>query len=126
MRVTNKPNYKMQTKHQMSLDSKSFNKIKDGSKNLELRLNDEKRQLIQVGDEIEFSLTNQDVSNPEGKILTRVEDLYHFPTFKDLFYSFDPIEYGSEIPKEYTKMYEYYSKEDELKYGALAIRIKML
>lgn len=126
MRVTNKSNYKMQTKHQMSLDSKSFNKIKDSSKNLELRLNDEKRQLIQVGDEIEFSLANQDVSNPEGKILTRVEDLYYFPTFKDLFYSFDPIEYGSEIPEEYTKMYEYYSKEDELKYGALAIRIKML
>lgn len=115
----------MQTKHQMSLESKSFNKIKDGSKNLELRLNDEKRQLIQVGDEIEFSLANQDVDNSKDKILTRVEDLYHFPTFKDLFYSFDPIEYGSEIPEEYTKMYEYYSREDELKYGALAIRIKI-
>jgi ASC-1-like (ASCH) protein len=42
--------------HQMKLQPNPFEQIKNGSKTLELRLNDEKRQLIKVGDEIEFSL----------------------------------------------------------------------
>lgn len=105
--------------HQMKLQPSPFEKIKNGSKTLELRLNDEKRQLIKVGDEIEFSLA----AGPDQKILVTVEDLYHFPTFKDLCYSFEPSEYGSLDKEEYIKMYKYYSKEDEARYGVLAIRI---
>jgi ASC-1-like (ASCH) protein len=107
--------------HQMKLQLKPFEKIKNGSKTIELRLNDEKRQLIKVGDEIEFSLT----SDPSQKINVAVEDLYHFSTFKELFYSFKPIEYGSVDKEEYTDMYKYYSKQDEAKYGVLGIRIKL-
>ena len=38
----------------MKLKEQYFNCIKDGSKKYEIRLNDEKRQLIKVGDFIEF------------------------------------------------------------------------
>ena len=104
----------------MKLQPNPFEKIKNGSKTLELRLNDEKRQLIKVGDEIEFSLATE----PEQKMLAVVEDLYHFPTFKDLCYSFEPVEYGSLDKEGYVEMYKYYSKEDEMKYGVLGIRVR--
>jgi ASC-1-like (ASCH) protein len=107
--------------HHMKLQPDSFWKIKNGSKTLELRLNDEKRQRIKVGDEIEFSLATE----PMQKVIATVEDLYLFPTFKDLCYSFDPVEYGSDDREEYAGMNKYYSKEDEAKYGVLGIRIRI-
>jgi len=46
----------MHSIHYMKLQPKPFAKIKEGTKTLELRLNDEKRQSITVGDTIIFSL----------------------------------------------------------------------
>ena len=40
--------------HQMKLQPKYFDYIQNGTKRIELRLNDEKRSIIQLGDEIEF------------------------------------------------------------------------
>lgn len=105
----------------MKLQPNPFGKIKKGSKTLEVRLNDEKRQLISVGDEIEFSL----ITDPDEKVVVSVEELYHFPTFKDLFCSFEPVEYGGGDREEYVAMYKYYSKEDEARYGVLGIRVKL-
>jgi ASC-1-like (ASCH) protein len=42
-------------KHEMRLHDGPFKLIKAGSKTIELRLYDEKRQEIKVGDEIEFT-----------------------------------------------------------------------
>lgn len=104
----------------MKLQPRPFAKIKNSSKVLELRLNDEKRQLINAGDDIEFILATE----LNQKILATVEDLYHFPSFKDVCYSFIPAEYGSDNEEEYVDMYKYYTREDESKYGVLAIRVK--
>ena len=41
--------------HEMNLQPKYFDFIKDGTKRIELRLYDEKRQQIKIGDLIEFS-----------------------------------------------------------------------
>lgn len=41
--------------HKMSLRNKPFNNIKSGTKTIELRLYDEKRKLISVGDIITFT-----------------------------------------------------------------------
>ena len=106
----------------MKLQSDPFEKIKNGTKTIEIRLNDEKRQLLNVGDTIEFSLFD----NPEQKILTEILSLQKFKNFKELCYAFDPKSYGSENKEEYELMYKYYSKEDEEKYGVLAIKIKNL
>ena len=51
----------------MKLQLNPFEKIQSGTKTIELRLNDEKRQLLSVGDKIEFSL----VDNPEKKDFDR-------------------------------------------------------
>ena len=45
-------------RYQMKLRSQPFEKIRSGRKTFELRLYDEKRQRIKVGDEIEFSCTD--------------------------------------------------------------------
>ena len=109
----------MKIVHQMGLYHQSFPKIKDGTKVVEIRLNDEKRQLLKIGDEIEFSSKN----NSEEKLKVEVVELYVFSSFKELCESFPPIEYGSVSSEEYKDMYKYYSVDDENKYGVLAIRI---
>lgn len=50
-------------KHKMKLRAKPFNMIRSGQKTYELRLYDEKRQLVQVNDEIEFSCLDEDCKN---------------------------------------------------------------
>ena len=106
--------------HHMKLGDRPYNQIKSGTKTIEIRLNDEKRQQIRVGDEIEFAL----VSDPNQKTVTVVKDVYRFNSFIELFEAFDPHEYGSQSKDEYTQMYQYYSKQDEEKYGVLGIRIE--
>ena len=49
-------------KHEMGLQPKYFDYIKNGTKRIELRLFDEKRQRIRLGDIIEFT-------NPDGETL---------------------------------------------------------
>ena len=108
------------TIHQMKLQTSPFEKIKSGTKTIEIRLNDEKRQLLEVGDEIEFSL----MDDPTQTIKTRVVGLEKFPTFKNMFAAYPAEEYGSESQDEWELMYKYYSPEDEARYGVLAIRVK--
>lgn len=105
--------------HTMKLQPSPFEKMRNGSKTVEIRLNDEKRQLLKIGDEIEFSLIN----DPTQTIKTEVVDLCRFPTFKELFAAYPAGEYGAENRDEWQLMYKYYSPEDECKYGVLAIRI---
>lgn len=107
-------------KHEMKLNDNPFNSIKEGTKTIELRLNDEKRKLVKIGDSIEF--TNRDTNE---KILTKVEELYKYPSFEELYKHFDKIEMGykeDEIPSP-EDMNQYYSKEKQEKYGVLGIKI---
>ena len=41
-------------KHKMNLQNDSFEAIKDGWKTIEMRLDDEKKSKIEIGDELEF------------------------------------------------------------------------
>ena len=41
--------------HKMKLNESPFERIKNGSKTIEFRLYDEKRQKVKIGDKIEFS-----------------------------------------------------------------------
>ena len=63
-------------KHFMKLDPQPFESIKSGEKTIELRLFDEKRQLINVGDTIVFT----DTQNESNVIYTRVFNVYHIFT----------------------------------------------
>ncbi len=109
-------------KHCMKLNDKPFAAIEKGEKTIELRLYDEKRKKINVGDEIEFSCAGVDY-----KMLAVVAKLYRFNDFKEL-YSSVPLEKcgykGREKEADYKDMYEYYSDEDIKKYGAFAIELE--
>lgn len=104
--------------HCMKLNSEPFNKIKSGKKTVELRLNDEKRQLINAGDLIEFTQMNS-----SQKLTVKVKALYRFDSFKELYSNFDKaaLGYGESETADYTDMEKYYSAEKQNKYGALAI-----
>ena len=108
--------------HHMKLNPGPFEKITNGSKVIEIRLNDEKRRLLKIGDAIEFQLMNDETK----KIPTKIKDLSIFPSFKEMFAAFPPHEYGSSNQDEYAKMYEIYSPEEEKRFGVLAIRIQRL
>ena len=110
-------------KHEMKLNNEPFMKIKDGRKTIELRLNDEKRQLLKINDYIEF--TNRD---NEEKILVEVEDLYHYPSFEELYKHFDKSSLGYNEDEEAnpSDMDKYYSKEEQDKYGVLGIKVKII
>ena len=66
--------------HEMSLRPGPFGKIADGSKRYELRLLDEKRKLISVGDTITFTCTED-----ERTVQVRVVALHAFADFAELY-----------------------------------------
>lgn len=60
-------------KYSMNLNNGPFNRIKGGTKTIELRLNDEKRQLLKEKDFIEF--TNRATLE---NIIVQIELLWNF------------------------------------------------
>ena len=108
-------------KHEMKLNNGPFKNIKNGTKTIELRLNDEKRQLIKIKDLIEF--TNRETLE---QLLVEIENLYHYPSFEELYKHFDKVAMGYKEDEEADPkdMEEYYSKEEQEKYGVLGIEIK--
>ena len=108
-------------KHNMKLNNEPYNSIKNGTKTVELRLYDEKRRQLQVGDEIEF--TNITTNEKQS---VDIINLYKYNNFKELYNHFNKIEMGYKENEEASpsEMDEYYSKEEQNKYGVLAIKIK--
>lgn len=109
--------------HEMKLNNNPFSLIKLGTKTIELRLNDEKRRKIVVGDRIEF--TNRDTNE---KIMTEVIKLHNYTNFKELYKHFDKISLGylEDDEANPSDMNEYYSEEEQNKYGVLGIEIKLI
>ncbi|MBQ0064127.1 MAG: ASCH domain-containing protein [Firmicutes bacterium] len=104
-------------KHEMRLQEEYFNRIKNGTKTIEFRLNDEKRNKIQVGDLIEFTnLDNQEI------LLVQVVQLHKADTFEQLFQELKEI--GYTILENAELMLEFYSMDYQRNYGVLGIEIK--
>ena len=108
--------------HYMNLVPSAFVKIADGSKTIELRLNDEKRKRINVGDTVVFNCNeNNDI------ITAKVKQLHKFADFKSLYNALplDKCGYAeSELhTAHHTDMEQYYSTEKIKKYGALGIEL---
>ncbi len=109
-------------KHEMKLNPAPFAMIKSGRKTIELRLYDEKRRKISVGDAIVF--TNEQ----SGERLTvKVLKLHKFPSFAHLYaelpllrcgYTKETVEWAT--PED---MNAYYSLEEQARCGVLGIEI---
>jgi len=110
-------------KHIMRLNNGPFESVKNGTKTIELRLNDEKRSLINENDIIEFE--NRTTGE---KIEVKVLKLHRYDSFEELYKHFDKVSLGYNPDEEAhsTDMEEYYSKEEQSQYGVVGIEIKLL
>ena len=109
--------------HQMNLHNEPFMLIKSKTKTVEMRLDDERRKDLKIGDIICF--TNRDTLETMNVEIT---NLYRFKSFEELYKNFSKIEIGyKENEKANPKDMElYYTKEQQQTYGVVAIRIKLL
>ena len=108
----------------MKLYDEPFELVKSGKKKIEVRCNDEKRKTLKVGDKIIFCR----YSNPSEKIYAEVTDLQSFDTFKELYTSYSMDLFGHEektVNEMLSAVDKIYSKENQKKYGALAITISI-
>ena len=110
--------------HFMSLRPSPFSKIASGEKTFELRLYDEKRQLIKVGDFIEFTCTDNDTR----QLTVRVKALHRFCDFAQLYASL-PLEkcgYRDASKADPGDMDAYYPREKQAEYGVVGIEIELV
>ena len=110
--------------HKMKLQSSPFEKIKKRLKTIELRLYDEKRQNVKVGDQIEFA----NLEDRTQKLLTRVVALHHFDSFEEMFRVLPAEAMGyskGQTPKP-EDMEQYYSKEEQALYGVIGIELALV
>ncbi len=105
--------------HKMKLNESPFEMIKNGTKTIEFRLYDEKRQGVKIGDKIEFSK----LPDLQEKLLVDVLELYQEDTFERLFRKLSFNE--EEVIRKTRAMHEIYSPEKEQQYGVLGIKIKI-
>ena len=110
------------TTHNMNLQPRYFDYIKNGTKRIELRLNDEKRRQLQLGDILVFT-------NSEGEsLLTKITGLLRYQDFVSLFQDF-PIELLSDASMSKTELLnvldEFYPTEKQRHYGVFGIKIEL-
>ncbi|MBQ8029568.1 MAG: ASCH domain-containing protein [Clostridia bacterium] len=110
--------------HKMKLNAAPFEKIKSGKKTIELRLFDEKRQAIRVGDKIVFTNT----ATGETQSAT-VLNLHRFDSFEELYEALPLLKCGyteKEIEKaKPSDMEKYYSPQEQRKYGVVGIELRL-
>lgn len=109
--------------HEMRLADQAFQKIKSGSKKLELRIGDDKRRAVALGDLIRFHCMDGSQS-----ILVEVLEVLAYEDFFQLYLDLDPREMGYcplDLPDP-RHMYAIYPPALIKEKGALAFRIRLL
>lgn len=106
----------------MNLRTAPFDKIKSGSKKIELRLYDKKRKKISAGDTVCFI-------NPKNEqISVTVKAIYVFKDFEELYRCLPLEKCGyskQELPTASADdMLEYYSERQIKQYGVIGIEIE--
>jgi ASC-1-like (ASCH) protein len=95
----------------MRLHPEPFGRIKSGEKDIECRLNDEKRRQLIVGDLIVFE-NREDDETLERTVVA----LHLFTDFEAMF---------EKYPEErINDVYQYYTPEEEKECGVVAIELK--
>ena len=111
--------------HEMKLQREYYNFILNGTKRIEIRLYDEKRQQIKIGDVIKF------LKEPELNECynAKVVGLLRYNSFEEMFKDFDiSILSDESMTKDelISVLEQFYTKEKQEKYGVLGIRIELI
>ena len=110
--------------HYMNLHPQPFSMIASGTKTIELRLLDEKRKSIRIGDTLVFS-NNADAST----VSCTVKALHVFADFDELYQTL-PLDKCGYLPHELETasakdMEAYYPPEKQKNYGVVGIEIEL-
>ena len=109
--------------HHMKVQTKYYNLLKSGKKVVELRLFDEKRQQIKIGDEIAFS----NLSDTNDSFVAQVINLHRAESFNKLCQIITPAQAGFTSKEELiTVLQEFYTPDSQKKYGVLGIEIQKI
>jgi ASC-1-like (ASCH) protein len=112
--------------HHMKLNNESFQQIKNGTKTIEIRLYDEKRQQVRANDIIIFS----QIEDKNKTIKVKVKETVEFPSFQALLKQYTNEEIGvakdTQLSQKLASLYNIYNQRDELNYGVLAINIRLI
>ena len=111
--------------HEMKLQPEYYNFILNGTKRIEIRLYDEKRQQIKIGDVIKF--LKEPALNESFN--AKVVGLLRYNSFEEMFKDFDiSILSDDSMTKDelISVLEQFYTKEKQEKYGVLGIRIELI
>lgn len=110
---------------QIHLDPEIYEQVKNGTKNVEARVNDEKRRRIKVGDRIEVLKRPEETES----LWVRVTKLIPYQNFEKLAAQY-PIErlYSPSFTKEeYLALFpKFYTDEEIEEYGTVAIEFEVV
>ena len=112
--------------HYMNLNENPFSLIASGKKTIEMRLFDERRKQISVGDTLVF----KNVSDESKTLSCKVKKLHIFDSFAELYASL-PLEKCGYLPDEipfasYRDMEIYYPPEKQKNCGVVGIEIELI
>ena len=105
------------------LDNDVFEIVKKGSKDVEVRINDEKRRKLKVGDTLVFLKRPLD----DEEIRAKVVGLDYYDNFNELVKHYEMKRlYLESYTKEMwiKEMERFYTEEDQVKYGVVAISFR--
>lgn len=106
----------------MHLQLEHYNQVKNGIKTIELRLFDEKRKQIKVGDLLQF----YNAPNAEDAFNTKIINLHKYPSFKDLCANIDCRKCGFETVEELLEsLGRFYPDEKQKELGVVGIEIEL-
>lgn len=110
--------------YELKLRDKPFEKIKNRTKKIEMRLYDEKRSQFKVGDYLIF----KKFSNENEHLTAKIISLHRFKNFEELFNHFDKqlLGYNKNENANYLDMLEYYPLERQKQYGVVGIEIELI
>jgi ASC-1-like (ASCH) protein len=110
--------------HEMRLDPQPFDEIYARMKKVELRLNDEKRQQISIGDVIKFYKRPEMISEMD----VNVTGLHKYKTIRDMVEATPLENFGPRFQNKHQllNMSFPYTQEEINKYGFLVIDIERI
>ena len=109
---------------ELRLHEKYFNLIKSGTKTIEMRLLDEKRKQYKLGDILFFKKRPDETEI----IKTKIINLHKAKSFDELYKNFNKIQLGytEDETANPADMQEFYSLEEQQKYGVVGIEIILI
>jgi len=110
---------------ELRLDEDIFEIVKNGTKRVEVRLYDEKRKLMKKGDKLTFYKRPLE----EEKLDTKIIEINKFDNINNLLEKYEMKEiYIDGFEKvEFIELLErFYSKEEQEKYGFVAIEFEVI